>query len=156
MSRLRAVAVSPRGYLAAAAIAVALLAIGAYHPASMTPAARAANLDSELRCPSCASASLAQSETVSANQLKATIRRWIAQGRTDAEIERRLVAAYGPGELLRPTSWLVWAIPAGAIGLGAVALAFALRRRARLSLTPEDEQMVTALLAARRAEEGDG
>lgn len=134
-----------------AVVFIALLAIGSVHSSVVTPAQRIANLENVLKCPSCADASLAQSETVSANELKATIAAWVRQGLSDRSIEARMVATYGQGELLRPAESAIWIVPAVVVAtaLGGL-LAFLLRRRPpEGGISKEDEERVLALLKDR-------
>lgn len=138
-----------------ATICVVLLAVGSNHPAKETAATRVAYLENVLKCPSCASASLAQSETIGANELKATIRIWVDEGMTNQAIEDRLVATYGQGELLRPTSQALWITPVVIVGIAVLSLVwFLLRRRDReLEMSLDDEQRVLALLRERSRSE---
>lgn len=137
---------------------VALLVIGSNHPQRLTPDARIANLEGILKCPSCANASLAQSETVGANDLKAIVRKWVDQGLSDQTIESRLVATYGPNELLRPTNWALWIVPAAVILVACLLLVwFFLRRRPTETEPGEtDEERVFALLQAMTFSSEDG
>ena len=133
---------------------IAVLAIGSYHPSKPTEAQRIANLESVLKCPSCAEAPLSQSETVGANQLKAIIVQWVYQGISDQAIESRLVASYGPGELLRPVSPFVWIVPAVTVAVAIIVLgSYLVRRRSNeLEVSPEDERLIGELLAARQGD----
>ena len=130
---------------------IALLAVGSVHGSTATPEQRTANLESVLKCPSCADASLAQSETVSANEIKATIAKWVRQGVSDQTIEARMVATYGQGELLRPTGSAIWVVPAVVVALAFAGLIsfFARRRPSEKGVSKEDEERVLALLKHR-------
>ncbi len=137
---------------------VALLAVGSVQPTARTPAQRIVDLESVLKCPSCADASLAQSETVSANEIKATIANWVHQGLTDRAIEARMVATYGQAELLRPSGSLIWIVPVVVVALAVGGLtAFLLRRRpAPEGISKEDEERVLALLRGREGARATG
>ena len=134
-----------------AVVAVALLAVGSVHPSITTPAQRIADLENLLKCPSCADASLAQSETVSANELKSTIASWVHQGLSDQVIEARMVASYGQGELLRPAGRVIWVVPVVVVltALSALVLFFLRRRPIEAGVSKEDEAQVLALLKHR-------
>ncbi|HUY06034.1 MAG TPA: cytochrome c-type biogenesis protein CcmH [Acidimicrobiales bacterium] len=130
---------------------VVLLAIGSAHTSVTTRAQRIANLENVLKCPSCADASLAQSETVAANELKSTIRDWVGQGLSDQSIEARMVATYGQGELLRPTESVLWIVPAVAVSaaVAGLLLFFARRRPPERGVSKEGEARVLELLGRR-------
>ena len=113
-------------------IAIGALAVGSIHPSSPSAAQRRSYLDSIIKCPSCADASLAQSETGPALELKATIASWVASGLSNSEIEQRVVAEYGPGEILRPTNPVVWVLPLVAFALAAIVLVTVIARRRTL------------------------
>lgn len=143
-------------WIVAAVAFVGLLIAGANHPAALTRAQRIANLENVLKCPSCADASLAQSETVNANQLKATIASWVAQGLSDQTIESRVVGTYGSGELLRPTNSVIWIVPVIVVVLAVLALgAFLLRQRGAVpEISAADEERVLALLRGEQEQRG--
>lgn len=145
-------------WVALGLIAVVLFAIGSYHPVRPTAAERIANLENILRCPSCASASLSQSETVGANELKATVVRWVHEGMSDRAIESRLVASYGPAELLRPSNPALWAVPAAAVAVAATGLGWYLvrRRPSDVEVTADDERLIDELLEARAVRSDEG
>jgi cytochrome c-type biogenesis protein CcmH/NrfF len=105
------------GFVVLLLVAVGLLSYGSIHSAPPSAAARIAALDQIIKCPSCADASLAQSETAPALELKATVARWVDEGLSNAAIEQRVTALYGPGELLRPSDPVVWILPLVAVVL---------------------------------------
>ena len=127
----------------------ALLVVGSIHPSVPTKAQRIANLENVLKCPACADASLAQSETLSAIQLRSTITSWVSRGLSDQQIESRLVSSYGPGELLRPKNAVIWIVPVVAVAVaifGLTVVAFG-RRGSSIEISEEEEARVLALLA---------
>ena len=148
---LRALLRSRPMWAVLAVVFIALLAVGSVHGSITTPQQRIANLEDVLKCPSCADASLAQSETVSANELKATIVVWVHQGLSDQTIETRFVTTYGQGELLRPTGSAIWVVPVVVVALGFAGLTyFFLRRRpSEGTVSKDDEERVLALLKKR-------
>jgi cytochrome c-type biogenesis protein CcmH len=76
---------------------------------------RARHLDQEIRCVSCQSQSINDSEAPIALDLRRDIRRQIQDGRTDAQIRESLQKRYGEYILLRPKisgiNSLLWLFP---------------------------------------------
>jgi cytochrome c-type biogenesis protein CcmH len=106
------------------ALALAALAFGA--PAALAGSRPSEpELETELVCPVC-HATLDESNAPVAQQMKAEIRRRIAQGWTKQQILDEMVANFGPGVLSTPATHgfdlLAWLLPLGGIGAGAVAL----------------------------------
>ena len=91
-------------------------------------------LESELVCPTCHT-TLDESDAPIAREMKAVIRRRIAQGRTKSQIEQELVDEFGPSVLGVPRKngfdLLAWALPLGGIGVAAAAIAFGAWRWSR-------------------------
>ena len=87
----------------------------------------------QLRCPKCPNQSLADSDAPIAADLRALVRRMLADGRSDAQIRAHLVARYGDSVLysppLRGGGALVWALP-GLMTLAIFLMAAWLIRRA--------------------------
>lgn len=87
----------------------------------------------QLRCPKCPNQSLADSDAPIAADLRALVRRLMADGQSDAQIRQHLVARYGNSVLysppLRGGGGLVWAMP-GIMTLAIFLLAAWLIRRA--------------------------
>ena len=106
-------------------------------------AARAAALDSQVRCPSCQDLSVAQSSASAAVAVRREVARLVRQGRTDQQIESTLVSQYGPTILLRPPvaglSALVWVLPivGGAAAVALLAVLFWRRSRQLRALRSE-------------------
>jgi cytochrome c-type biogenesis protein CcmH len=82
-------------------------------------------IETLLVCPTCHE-TLDESNSAVAQQMKAEIRKRIAQGWTQKEILDEMVASFGPGVLSTPATYgfdlLAWALPIGGIGVGALAL----------------------------------
>ncbi len=91
-------------------------------------------LERELVCPTCHT-TLDESDAPIARQMKAFIKRRIAQGATKSQIEQELVDEFGPAVLGVPRKHgfdlLAWVVPLGGIAVGGVALAFAAWRWSR-------------------------
>lgn len=120
-----------------------------------TPAARAAHIASEVRCPTCEGLSANESETPASLAVRKEIRRRVDAGESDDEIRRFLVASYGEDILLRPgatgVAGLVWALPVAALVCALAGLAIAFRRWRRQAVlggeaSPADRQLVEQAL----------
>jgi cytochrome c-type biogenesis protein CcmH len=116
---------------------------------SNSPSARAARLASELRCPTCESESVANSQSTAAVAIRADIKRRIKAGESDAQIRAAEVDHYTQYILLSPAGngvgLIVWVVPLLVLFVGAVGLGFALRRwsrQPRLAATGADEEIV--------------
>lgn len=77
--------------------------------------ARARNLQRQLRCLVCQGESVDESGSPFAADVRALVRRQMAEGRTDQQIQDFLVARYGDFILMRPpmqpNTWLLWLSP---------------------------------------------
>ena len=106
-----------------AAAALALLFSASALAAHSRPSE--SELETLLVCPTCHE-TLDESNSAVAQQMKAEIRRRIAQGWTKQQILDEMVASFGPGVLSTPATHgfdlLAWALPIGGIGAGALAL----------------------------------
>lgn len=114
----------------AAAAALALAA-----PALASDAHPTLNeLEGEVMCPICHT-TLDQSSSAAAQRIKAFIVRRIRAGDSKSEIERRLVADFGPAILAQPPKHgfdlLAWLLPIAGILAGAVAVGLAAWRWTR-------------------------
>ncbi len=114
-----------------------------------TPASRAHELATELRCPDCEALSVADSNSTSAEAIRADLLRRTKAGESDAEIRQVYINRYGESILLKPTSTglglLVWVLPVLALALAAVGLGLAFakwRGQPRLQATEADEALV--------------
>ncbi len=141
-----------------AAVIAAAFAIG-LRPSddAGSPAARADGIAAALRCPVCQGLSVKDSDSPTARDIRADIRRRVDDGETAAEIRQAYVDRYSNWVLLRPKTSgfeaLVWAVPAAALAGGAVALAGMFWRwRGRNVSRPPTEgerQLVAAARAGR-------
>jgi cytochrome c-type biogenesis protein CcmH len=135
---------------------VALAFVAVRSQPSRSPTARANRLAHELRCPTCESESVADSQSPASVAIRADIKRRVAAGQSDGEIRAAYVEIYTQYVLLSPDSHgiglIVWGAPVAALLLGGGGLALALRRwgrQPRLAATPADEELVSR---ARREE----
>src|SRR2546423_14917583 len=87
-------------------------------------------------CTTCKGETLDESDAPAAQRLKQYIARRIAAGDSRNQIERKLVANFGPTILASPPKHgfdlLAWLLPIGGIAVGAVVLAAAARRWVRV------------------------
>ncbi len=110
--------------------------------------ARFRALVSQLRCVMCQNQSLADSNAQIAHDLRREVLDLMREGRSDAEIERFLVARYGEFVLYRPRveskTWLLWFGPALLVLVGGVVVARIVRRHrpdpAGTRIDPDDGQ----------------
>lgn len=108
------------------------LAIGSGVAASspQTDAQRIAQIESRVRCPSCDDISVAESTASSAIAVRHEITRLVKDGASNAAVEARLAAQYGPSILLLPPSsglsLVVWVVPlaAGVLAIAVLAVFF--------------------------------
>ncbi|MCS6986483.1 MAG: cytochrome c-type biogenesis protein CcmH [Sphingomonadaceae bacterium] len=126
--------------LRAAAWAMALGLVGAAPPPDgwgVTPLpdprqeAAARRLMHELRCLTCQNQSIAESNAPQAETMRALVRERIRAGRSPEDVRAELIERYGDWVSFRPPprpdTWLLWAMPVVALGLGAVVVRRLLR-----------------------------
>jgi cytochrome c-type biogenesis protein CcmH len=139
----------------AAGFLALILCTGAGSPADelKNPAqeARARALFKEVRCLVCQNESIDDSEAPLANDLRQIVRGQVLAGKSDAEIKRFLTDRYGEFVLLRPKlsigNAILWGTPFAIVGLGAVGLLIASRRRKVAETAPLDEEEARRLEA---------
>jgi cytochrome c-type biogenesis protein CcmH len=144
------------GWIALAVAAIAVLAIGSYHPPASSQAARVSALDSIIKCPSCDNLSISQSDASTAVALRAVVAADVRAGESNAQIESYVEARYGAAILLSPTDPVVWIVPiVGLCGAACLLALFLWRRRRRPGAdagvdasAESDEDLVNAALAA--------
>lgn len=117
-------------------LVLAVLVLAA--PAAAGGPPDAAAIETELVCPVCHE-TLDQSTAPIAQEMKATIRRRLAQGWTKKQIMDEMVANFGPNVLSTPSKHgfdaLAWVLPIGGALLGVAALAYGARRWSRAPAT---------------------
>jgi cytochrome c-type biogenesis protein CcmH len=143
-------------WVALGVVVAVVLAITLWPSGERSDAARAHDLEAEIKCPECQGLSVADSQATTSQAIRADIKRRIAKGQSDAEIRQAYVDTYGQSILLAPQDsglgLIVWILPVLVLGLGAAGVVFALarnRREPRLHATPADED----LIARERVEE---
>ena len=122
------------------------LGIGASHtgpPPTLDQRVRA--IASQMRCPSCADLTSAESNSVTAVAVRALIRRDLVAGQSPAQIDQYLADRYGNDILLRPPAHgvdaLVWVLPVAAAVIAAAVVVVGLRRwRPRRGPLPPDDR----------------
>jgi cytochrome c-type biogenesis protein CcmH/NrfF len=107
-----------------AVLAVALVVgSGVFDSGPPSASARAAAIETTVRCPSCTDISVAQSNASTAIAVRHQIEAMVAAGRSTAQIDQVLVSEYGESILLVPPDAggipLIWVIPL-VLGVGAV------------------------------------
>jgi cytochrome c-type biogenesis protein CcmH len=132
------------GVVVAVALAVVLWPNG-----EQSPAARAHELETQLKCPECQGLSVADSQAPTSRAIRTDIKRRVAAGQSDEEIRQSYIDRYGDSILLAPedsgVSLLVWILPVVVLALGATGIVFALRRNREephLHPTDADERLV--------------
>jgi cytochrome c-type biogenesis protein CcmH len=92
-------------------------------------------VEKELICPVCKPATLDQSDSQIARNMKGFIARRIAAGDTKSEIKDGLVAQFGSQVLAAPPrsgfNWLAWLLPIAGLAVGAVVVGLAAWRWSR-------------------------
>ena len=95
---------------------------------------------SELRCPVCQGLSVQDSPTELAQQMKAVIRRQLAEGKSPDEVRAYFVARYGEWILLEPRAkgfnLVLYLLPLAGIAAGAAVIAVFVRRMTSRSGEP--------------------
>lgn len=121
-----------------------------------TPEERVQAIAASLKCPTCRSQSVADSESAAARAIRSEIADRVAQGQSAEQIRSAIAATYGEGVQLVPRGsgfeGLVWFLPVLGLVLALAALgaAFARWRRAPLTTaTDEDRALVDRALRER-------
>ena len=116
--------------------------------------ARARALSAQLRCMVCQNQSIDDSNAELAKDLRVLVRERIAGGDSDEQVIAYVVSRYGEFVLLKPRfetkTLLLWGTPVVLLVVGAIAMAFAARRRSGkvtgTSLTSDERARLEALL----------
>ena len=121
-----------------------LAALALAGPAVAGSKPNAAEIETELVCPVCHE-TLDQSTAPIAQEMKATIRRRIAQGWTKKQIIDEMVANFGPQVLSTPSKHgfdaLAWILPIGGALIGVAALAYGARYWTRTAAAEPEENV---------------
>jgi len=142
-------------WVAMGAVVLVALVIGlANGSGPRTTEDRVTALSETIRCPTCRSQSVAESEAPVAREIRADIADRIEAGESDDDIRDYLVSRYGQEVLLTPpasgVAGLVWVIPVVAVVAAGAALVAVFRRwrsTAPVHATEDDRALVEAALA---------
>ncbi|MEO6628133.1 MAG: cytochrome c-type biogenesis protein CcmH [Aquihabitans sp.] len=145
-------------WVAMAVVVVGLLGVGTLGGRAPSPAERAHSLEQTIRCPSCASQSVANSDTPSSQAVRLLIRERIAAGDSDEEIRDYIASRYPNGRqlLLDPAGKgfgaLVWGVPVGAAIIAVAALIVRFRdwKPTAKAVTDADRELVAEAVARDR------
>jgi cytochrome c-type biogenesis protein CcmH len=121
--------------------ATTLVGAPAGHPLTGAElAARTETLSRQLRCPVCQGSSVGDSPSSTARNMKQQVRDLLAAGFSEEQAITYFVASYGDFVRLAPKpegfNAVVWVAPVLLFVLGALAVAFYLRRRPRPAIAP--------------------
>lgn len=125
---------------------------------------RAREISKQLRCVVCLNQDIDSSNAGVARTMRILLRERLVAGDTDKEVLAFFVERYGDFVLFRPplkgTTYLLWFAPFLIFGLGAGAVAVAIRRAngpsarsAALTLSDEERREIAAILKADRESE---
>ena len=116
----------------AACLLACVILLAAATAAGAGPQASLSDIEDEVMCPTCGTA-LSLSESPLADRMRAFIQRLVDDGRSKAEIERRLVDEFGPEVLATPPregfSLTAYLVPLAALALAVVSVAVTLTGR---------------------------
>lgn len=149
------------GWIALVVVLVVALVIGSRGSGPATPGERAARIEAEVRCPTCAGQSALLSDAPAAKAVRTFVEQQVAAGQSDGQIEQQLKDRYGSDILLRPPAsgidGLVWFLPIAVLVVAAGGLVLAFRRwHAEAEATPPvSEADRTRVRAAQRPADGE-
>jgi cytochrome c-type biogenesis protein CcmH len=117
-----------------------------------TPEQRVQHITSQLRCPVCQGETVADSNALISQDIRALVQQRVQAGQSDGAILNYVVHQY-PGTLLKPPAsgigLIVWFLPVVAVVAGVAGLAVAFRRwrsRPGVEVTDADRQLVEKAL----------
>jgi cytochrome c-type biogenesis protein CcmH len=120
---------------------------------------RAREIGRELRCMVCQNQSIEDSDAELARDLRRIVREQVTAGRSNTDILGYLHDRYGDFVLLRPPvkpeTYLLWATPVLALGIG-MAMIVTMRRRRTPSATPQQDLSAAERARLRSIEDGSG
>lgn len=139
-----------------ALVLVALVRNGVDAGPPRTAEERVRSIAASLKCPTCRSQSVADSDSAAARSIRTEIAKRVTEGQSADEIRTAIAATYGDDVQLTPSSsgleGLVWFLPVLALVLALAGLTatFARWRRAPLSKASEaDRELVDQALSER-------
>ncbi|CAN5536449.1 hypothetical protein BH20ACT2_BH20ACT2_20000 [soil metagenome] len=142
-----------------AVVLLGALAVGTFdRQAEQTEAERVRAVAETVKCPQCASQSVANSDAPAAEAVRTEIERRLAAGESPDDVRAYLAGRYGEDILLNPTSsgvtGLVWILPVVALVAAGAGLVVVFRRwqaKATVSASDADRARVAAARRARAA-----
>jgi cytochrome c-type biogenesis protein CcmH len=142
-------------WIALGVVVVVVLVITLWPAGERSAAARAHDLEAQIKCPECQGLSVADSQATTSQAIRADIKKRIASGQSDETIRQAYVDRYGQSILLSPQDsglgLIVWVLPVMVLALGAVGIVFVLarnRREPHLNATDADEALVARARSA--------
>jgi len=136
-------------WVALAAVVVVVLAVTLWPGGERSEAARAHDLELQIKCPECQGLSVADSQATTSQAIRADIKKRIARGQSDERIRQVYVDTYGQSILLSPQDsglgLIVWVLPVLVLALGTAGIVFALarnRREPHIHATSADEDLI--------------
>ena len=135
----------------AACLLSCVILLAAAATATAGPQASLSDIEDEVMCPTCGTA-LSLSESPLAQRMRVYIQRLIDDGRSKAEIKRRLVDEFGPEVLATPPregfSLTAYLVPLAALALAVIAIAVTLTGRRGPPAAPPERDDFGALVDA--------
>ena len=135
----------------AACLLSCVILLAAAATAAAGPQASLSDIEDEVMCPTCGTA-LSLSESPLAQRMRVFIQRLIDDGRSKAEIKRRLVDEFGPEVLATPPregfSLTAYLVPLAAFALAVIAIAVTLTGRRGPPAAPREHDDFEALVDA--------
>ena len=117
-----------------------------------TPQERVQHITSQLRCPVCEGETVADSNALISQDIRALVQQRVQAGQSDGAVLSYVVHQY-PGTLLKPPAsgigLIVWVLPVIAVAAGLAGLAVAFRRwrsRPGVEVTDADRRLVEEAL----------
>lgn len=163
MSGRKRLSANPAAWVALVLVGVLALGVGLFvnEGEARNTEERTTDLAEGIKCPTCRSQSVAESEAPIAREIRAEIAQRIEAGESDDQIRDFFVSRYGQEVLLTPpasgVAGLVWVIPVVAVVLAGVGLWFVFRRwqeAPTVHASADDRDLVEAALQADRDDEG--
>ena len=131
-----------------AVVLLAALAVGGRDGSPPTDVERVQRITETIRCPTCRSQSVADSDAPAAKAMREEALRRVQEGQTDVQVRRYLLSRYQDDISLDPPkrgiSAVVWALPviAVAAALGGLAVAFRRWKPKARRASDEDRALV--------------
>src|SRR5262249_45999601 len=122
-------------WVALGTVVVVVLAITLWPGGGRSASERAYDLERQIKCAECQGLSVADSQAVTSQAIRADIKARIARGQSDARIRKAYVDKFGSSILLAPpddgVGLIVWVLPVLVLVLGGAGIVFALARNRR-------------------------